>query len=439
MEITRRRFLGSSTAAVVAAGAMAKGKVFGANDRVRVACIGVHGRGENHMHGFCGLPDAEVVALCDPDKKVLKDRANELKDLTKKRPKTHADMREIMADDRIDAVSIATPNHWHSLAAIWACQAGKDVYVEKPLSHNVWEGRQLAAAAKKYGRIVQHGAQRRSDPGWVRAMQRMRAGVIGEIYMARALCYKRRDSIGMGQAMPVPADLNWDLWQGPAQEREYWDYADKKGDRGIYVHYNWHWHWDYGNGDLGNQGVHQMDVGVWGLGKGFPVRVQSAGGRYTYEDHGETPNTLVSSYTYDDGTMLVFEVRGRATNKEADVGVGNLFYGSEGYMAEKKFFDTKGNEIPDEEGVGDDIVVDGNHYATFLRAVKSRKEEDVAGTAEEGHVASAHCHLGNIAYRVGSSLEFNPEKEVFVGNNDLAANALLSRKYREPFVVPEIA
>ena len=431
MEFTRRQFLGASAAAVIAAGTVARGKVLGANDRIRVACVGVNGRGGSHISGFSDLAGSEVVALCDVDSNVLARRAKELEDKTGKKPKTYVDVRDLLADDTMDAVTFATPNHWHSLGTIWACRAAKDVYVEKPLSHEVWEGRQLVAAAEKYHRVVMHGTQRRSERDWARAMQRLREGVIGEVYMARALCFKNRNSIGKGEPKSPPAHLNWPLWQGPAKEQPYCD---------LYVHYNWHWFWEYGNGDLGNQGVHQMDVAVWGMNRGLPVRVASMGGRYGYQDQGQTANTQVCTYLYPDGTMLVFEVRGRATNDEGGVKIGNLFYGSEGYMVEKKFFGKDGKEIPDEKGPGDDIQVTGNHYESFLRAVRSRKPEDNPAKPTDGHLASAHCHLGNIAYRLGGDLTFDPKAERFVGSDSRKANKLLKREaYRKGFEVPPLA
>ncbi len=429
MEITRRQFLGTSTAVLVA-GTMARGKVFGANDRIRVACVGINGRGGSHISGFSDLDGSEVVALCDVDSRVLDKRAKEVQTKTGKLPKTFADMRELLADDSIDAVTFATPNHWHTLGSVWACQAGKDVYVEKPLAHEVWEGRQLVAAAEKCKRVVMHGTQRRSEREWVRAIQRLREGVIGDVYMARALCFKNRDSIGTAEPKAPPDYLNWKLWQGPAKERPYCD---------LYVHYNWHWFWDYGNGDIGNQGVHQMDVAVWGMNKGLPVRVGSMGGRYGYKDQGQTANTQVCTYVYPDGTMLVFEVRGRATNDEGGAKVGNLFYGSNGYMVEHKFFDKEGKEIPDEKGPGDDIKVTGNHYESFLKAVRSRKPEDNPAPPIDGHLASAHCHLGNIAYRLDTQLHFEPKEEKFVGANAKEANKMLRREYRKDFEVPQLA
>ena len=431
MSVTRRQFLGSSAAAVIAAGTMAQGKVFGANDRIRVAVVGINGRGGSHIGSFTDLKGSEVVALCDVDKNVLAGRAKLLQVKTGNKPKTYVDMRDLMADDDVDAVSFATPNHWHTLGSIWACQAGKDVYVEKPLSHNVWEGCQLVAAATKYDRIVLHGTQRRSEPRWVRAIQRLQAGEIGEVYMARALCYKRRNSIGLREPEDPPAHLDWNLWQGPAQERPYC---------ANYVHYNWHWFWDYGSGDLGNQGVHQMDIAVWGLAKGFPTRVTSMGGRYGYEDQGETANTQVCNYMYDDGKMLVFEVRGRYTNSEGGVMIGNLFYGSEGYMVDTKLYDTDGKEIPDSDKPNMmELGVSGNHFYTFLQAVRDRKLDDGRGTALDGHLASGHCHLGNVAYRLGRGLTFDPAAEKFVGEGADRGNPMLTRDYREPCVVPQVA
>ncbi|MBI4560278.1 MAG: Gfo/Idh/MocA family oxidoreductase [Candidatus Hydrogenedentes bacterium] len=427
MDVTRRQFLGSSAAAVIAAGGITRGKVFGANDKIRVACVGIHGQGKTHIEQFIKA-GAEVVALCDVDRTVLESRAAKVKADTGKKPKLYTDVRDLVENDGIDVVSTATPNHWHSLVTILACQAGKDVYVEKPISHNIWEGRQVVAAAQKYGRVVQHGTQNRSNAKWMRAIQRMREGVIGDIFMARALCYKRRDAIEPIEP-PKPKRFNWNLWQGPAQEREF---------RPIYVHYNWHWFWEWGNGDLGNQGVHQMDCVVWGMNKGLPVKVYSTGGRYGYKDEGETANTQVCTYTYADGTVTVFEVRGRGTNDEAGTKVGNLFYGSKGYFSEAdgklKFYDLEGKEIPD---TTTEMPATDGAYGNFLKAVRSRKPEDIPAPALAGHLAAAHCHLGNTSYRLGRSLQFDPEKEMFVGDDE--ANQMLKRNYRKEFEVPQLA
>lgn len=429
MSMTRRAFMGASTAAVLAAGVLARGKVFGANERIGVCVMGLNGRGGAHYEAFSKSPDSEVVALCDVDEKVLEEAAYRVEKATGKRPKTYVDIREALNDPAVQAVGIATPNHWHSLAAIWAVQAGKDVYVEKPLSHEVWEGRQLVEAVKKTGRIVQHGTQRRSENTWRRDIALLQSGeIIGPLYMARALCYKRRDAIPRDTDQEPPANLHWRLWQGPASEKPY---------NPMYVHYNWHWFWHYGNGDIGNQGVHQMDVAVWGLNKGLPVRMFSGGGRYTYTDACETPNTQVATFTYADGTLLQFEVRGRWTNKEEGVGVGNLFYGQNGYYVEGKgFFDTNGKPIALDDGKYPKPG-DIDHFQHFLNVVKSRKQEDIHGNALEGHISSAHCHLANVAYRVGRSLDFDPQMESFKNADD--ANALLKREYHPDFTMPALA
>ncbi|HIJ64306.1 MAG TPA: Gfo/Idh/MocA family oxidoreductase [Candidatus Hydrogenedentes bacterium] len=426
MRVSRRTFLGASATAVIAAGMKSNRGVFGANDRIQLCCIGIRNQGKFHIEQFLRENDAEIVALCDVDRHVLEDRAKELEQKTGNKPKTLVDIRDVMADNEIDAVSIATPNHWHTLAAIWACQAGKDVYVEKPLSHSVWEGRQLVTAAEKYGRIVQHGTQRRSEKIWLRDIALLHEGIIGDVYAARSLCSRKRNSIGFKDDCPPPPHIDWGLWQGPAKERIY---------NPAYVHYNWHWFWEYGNGEIGNQGVHQMDVAAWGLSKGLPVSIHSVGGRFVWKDQGETPNTQVSTFLYADGTMLTFEVRDLASYKEAgQFHFGNTFFGSQGYYIEGKgFFDANHRKIrvfadaPDTRGP----------YGNFLAAVRSRNPEEVHGTALDGHIASAHCHLANIAYRLGRSIKFDPDTETCPG--DRKANAMLKRNYRKGFEVPALA
>ncbi len=429
MTLTRRTFLGTSAAAVLAAGMMTKGKVFGANGRIGVCVVGLNGRGGSHYEAFSKSDRSEVVALCDVDEAVLKEAADIVEKATGKRPKEFTDIRDALAYSAIDAVSIATPNHWHSLATILAVQAGKDVYVEKPLSHEVWEGRQLAEAVKKTGRIVQHGTQSRSDGVWIRDIALLRSGeIIGPLYMARALCYKRRNAVPVSPDQEPPANLHWRLWQGPASEKPY---------NAMYVHYNWHWFWHYGNGDIGNQGVHQMDIAVWGMNKGLPVKVSSSGGRFTYEDACETPNTQLATFTYADGTLLQFEVRGRFTNSEDGVGVGNLFYGQDGYYVKDKGFFGKDGKLIELDPAKYPVPDMPSHFENFLTAVESRKQEDIHGTAEEGHISSAHCHLANVAYRMDRSLQFDPKTETFKGADD--ANALLKRDYHPEFAVPQIA
>jgi predicted dehydrogenase len=334
------------------------------------------------------------------------------------------DMRRVFDDKNIDAVSIATPNHWHSLATIWAVQAGKDVYVEKPVSHNVSEGRRMVEAARKYGKIVQTGTQCRSHKGIQDAVEFLRAGKLGKIYMAKGLCYKPRGSIGHAADAPVPEGVDFNLWLGPAPERPF------NPNR---FHYNWHWFWDTGNGDLGNQGIHQMDLARWGLGKNeFPKTVMASGGRFGYSDDGQTPNTELVAFEYDD-CELQFEVRGLPTNDEMKVKIGDIFYGTEGVLAITSYTNwytlmgPKGEPGPKGSG-------DGDHFANFVAAVKSRDPKALHADIEQGHLSSAYCHLGNIAYRLGRKLHINPSTESFV--NDAEADAMLTREYRAPFVVP---
>lgn len=427
MEVSRRKFIGGSTAAVIAAGTLASGKVFGANDKIRVACIGIRGQGSSHIRDISGQEDAEVVALCDVDHKVLEERRAQLKEATGKEAKIYTDMREIMADDSVDAISIATPNHWHSLAAIWGCQAGKDVYVEKPLSHNIFEGRQLVNAARKYGRIVQHGTQSRSNPTLMRDIKLMHDGFLGEIYMAKGFTYKtgNRKSIGHAEFKTPPEHLEWKLWQGPAKEAPYCD---------NYVHYNWHWFWEYGNGEFGNQLVHEMDVGCWGLNGGVPISSSSTGGRYVWDDQGETPNTQVTTFNYANGKTLLMEVRNLGSYKEAGLETtGNTFFGEKGYyVRDHGFFQYDGTPIE----VDAEKPHSPSKFYNFFKAVRSRKEEDIQGNALDGHISSLHCHVGNIAYRLGRTVRFDPETERFV--DDAEADAFVSREYSPGFEVTEI-
>jgi predicted dehydrogenase len=329
-----------------------------------------------------------------------------------------------MDDKDIDVISIATPNHWHALAAVWACQAGKDVYVEKPVSHNVSEGRKIVDAARKYNRIVQAGTQSRSSSGVRDAMEFLRSGKLGPIHLSRGLCFKPRGSIGRKPDGPVPPGVDYNIWLGPAPERPF------NPNR---FHYEWHWNWDYGNGDIGNQGIHQMDLARWGLGKdGLPTLVESCGGRFGYSDDGQTPNTQVATYRYDDA-MLTFEVRGLPTNDEKGIKIGNLYYGPEGYLALHgdrwaTFFGHKEEPGPSGRGGGD-------HFANFVEAVRARDPRRLRADIEEGHLSTALCHLGNIAYRLGRAVTFDPKTETF--GDDSEANALLTREYRSPFTMPD--
>ena len=424
--VNRRTFMASAGAGAAALAVHGRSsRAAGPNDRIRLAVIGINGRGVAHIDAFAQRKDVDLATLCDIDTRLFDLRVKHALLRSGRTPTTVQDLRRVFDDKNIDAVSIATPNHWHALAAVWACQAGKDVYVEKPVSHTFIEGRKIVEAARKYGRIVQAGTQNRSISGVIEAVAQLRAGVIGEIYMAKGLCYKPRGSIGHKPDGKAPAGVDYNIWLGPAAERPF------NPNR---FHYEWHWNWDYGNGDLGNQGIHQMDVARWGLGKDeWPTKIESSGGRYGYSDDGQTPNTQMCTFKYDN-CLLQFEVRGLPTNADAGIKIGNIFYGSKGYMTVNgsswaTFLGHKSEPGPSgRENSGD-------HFGNFIAAVKSRKQEDLHADILECHRSSALCHLGNIAYQTGRALEFDPKAETF--GNDQAANALLSRDYRAPFTMPE--
>ena len=392
--------------------------------------MGVNGRGKVHIEAIENANGAEVAVLCDPDAKVLSQRAAEFEKNYGRRVDVETDLRRVYERNDVDAVSIATPNHWHALACIWACQAGKDVYLEKPGSHNVLEGRKMVEATGRYDRIVQHGVQLRSNPVLQQAVEHLRDGLIGDVYMARAVIFRWRPSIGTRPDAAPPETLDWDLWQGPAVERPF---------SRRYVHYNWHWHWDYGNGDIGNQGVHETDMALWGLDQGLPSEVCAMGGNFLWQDDRETPEVLSALYRYPrSNKLLQVEVRPWCTNTEQDVTVGNLFYGSEGIMTVRNYnsyqvyFGQKREPGPTDKW-GDPLQA---HFDNFFAAVRAHDASLLNGPIETGHTSSGVAHLGNIALRLGRQLKFDPEAEQFVG--DAQANRMLTRKYREPFVVPEV-
>ncbi len=483
MTIERREFL-KATGAAIGAGAATLalgGQVLGANDRVRVAVCGVRGRGNNHIEGYEKLAksgNVEIAALCDVDENVLNQRLGEIEKAGFTRPQSYGDVRKLLEDKNIDAISIATPNHWHSLIAIWACQAAKDVYVEKPMSHNTFEGRQLVAAVKKYNRICEHGSQSRSNPGMIEGISRLSDGTIGDVYMARALCFKWRPSIGHAPVEPVPAGVNYDLWTGPAPLKPF---------TRNHFHYNWHWFWDYGNGEAGNQAIHEIDIARWGLGVGFPTYVSATGNHFLFEDDQQTPNWLNATFYFDspDGKrkMLEAAVRPWITNHEAEIGtgaynskgipaaglstpapkpaakpaptgdaaktaavaalgpkdnvtntIGNIFYGSNGYLG-MDGYDTYKTWIGADVEAGPTGRGDGDHFANFIECVRSRNAEDLHAPIEEGHKSVTLVHLANASYRLGRSLKFDPATEQVIGDEE--ANVMLRGTYRAPFVVPE--
>jgi len=428
MRIGRRRFLGASASAVLVAGTFGRGTVFGANERIRAGIIGMRSRGTYLMKAVSKVDGVEVGAICDVDHEVLEARAAEYQKNTNKTVAAYRDLRELLAAGDIDVVFVAAPNHWHVLAAVWGCQAGKDVYVEKPMSHTIWEGRQLVAAAEQTGRIVQVGTQRRSEPQWQRLVERLKAGVIGDLYAARVIHYSTRPPVPFHPDETPPGTLDWPLWQGPAPDKPF----SKK-----YVHYDWHWFWHFGNGEFGNNGVHYTDIANWALGKGLPVHIASQGGRYGYADSAETPNVQTTTATFADGTLFTCEIRGRYSNDEGGSKGGNLFYGANGYAVDATCYDADGKEIPDENPPpnGDPVLL---HLANFREAVRTRNRDAVPAKPIDGHVSAAFCHLGNIAYRLGRDVTFDPRAETF--GDDAEANALLTRAaYRAGFEVPKLA
>jgi len=409
------------------------------NDTVRIACVGVRGQGRAHISHYAKMDNVEIAAICDIDESVLNARLADVEKLGKKRPAGYADLRKLLEDKSIDAISIATPNHNHTLQVVWACQAGKDVYVEKPCSHDMFEAKQIIAAAQKYNRLVQHGTNCRS--GIAReAVQKLREGVIGDVYMARGLCFKWRDTIGRKPVEPVPAGVHYDLWLGPAPEHAF--------TRNRF-HYNWHWFWDYGNGDLGNQGIHQVDVARWGLGVKYPTKVSAMGGHFMFDDDQETPNTLAATFEFDDAgkkKFMVFEVRHWIANHEAGINetgagkevntVGDIFYGSKGYMAvTDEDHATYYTFLGKEHQPGPSGHDQGNNWANFIDALRTRKHSDLNAPIEEGAISTTLVHLANISYRLGRTLRFDADSYSCIGDEE--ANAMFRRNYRAPFVVPE--
>jgi predicted dehydrogenase len=493
MSLNRRHFLQHAAFGLTATASLSKTEwVMGAqapaskspNEKISVAFIGVNGRGQDHIKGLAGRSDIEVRYVCDADEEVGQSRAEGIAKITGGKPPQYVkDMRKVFDDASVNAITTATPNHWHSLTAIWAMQAGKDVYVEKPVSHNVWEGRQAVNAARKYGRICQTGTQSRSSPSLAEAVKWVHEGNLGAIKYAIGTCYKPRKSIGkLDKPLEIPKDIDYDLWCGPAAKVDL--YRPK-------LHYDWHWDFNTGNGDLGNQGIHQMDIARWFLGEmELSPEIISFGGRLGYEDAGNTPNTQVILHNYAKAP-LIFEVRGLPKAKEFQdkgwaenmdkyrgSGVGVIVQCEKGYLVIPSYsnvtaFGPDDKEIKSWKGGAD-------HYENFLKAVRSRKYEDLNADILQGHLSSALCHTGNVSYQLGKKatpheiaqslkgnellansfdrmvehlaangvpvdqpiltrgeqLHMDGKAEKFLSND--AASQRLSREYRKPYVVPEI-
>jgi predicted dehydrogenase len=464
--MNRRSFLKNSTGLTFSTSAAlsiwgSKQSWAGANDKVRVGVMGIRGMGFGHIRNYVELKNVEVVALCDIDKNLYPERVKWLLDNGHPRPELYVDVRKMLEDKNLDAISVATQNHWHALAGFWAAQAGKHSTLEKPATHNIFEGQQLIKASKKYKVLIQQHAERRSDPGFKTAMKFLHDGGLGEVYLAKGLCYKWRGSIGTYPDGPMKpgtvhyldlskknsapvytkkylSKINYDLWLGPAPKRPF---------NPNHFHYNWHWLWEYGNGDMGNQGAHQMDIARWGLGVTLPTEVDSIGGHFMFQDDQETPNTQIAVYEFpnpkakgDKKKILQFEVRHWISNHEGGFGsgdsnnIGNIFYGSEGYMTVslggewKTFMGPKREPGPSGGGRG-------NMWQNFVDSIRTNDRSKLEGDIVEGHHSCALIHLANISYRLGRRLKFDPINEKFIGDNE--ANKMLTRDYREPYIVTE--
>jgi predicted dehydrogenase len=447
------------------------GRILGANDRVVTASIGIRGQGNALKRGFAQLKNVEIKTLCDIDENLYASRANDANVLAKVptfKPGYVQDLRRVLDDKDIDAIVIAIPNHWHALASIWGMQAGKHVYVEKPASHTVWEGRRMVDAAKAYGKIVQVGTMNRSRPAVRQAIKLMQDGGIGKVYMARGLCFKPRPNIGKypdgpmapgekpfsftvggtGTEGPYTAEylskVDYNMWLGPAPSRPF--------NRNRF-HYNWHWHWDYGNGDTGNQGPHQFDIARWGLGKQeHPVKVSSMGGYFGEQPSSqETPDMQTALFEYADGMILEFGTRGEHTPDEGSVRIGNLFFGSKGWL----WIDESGRRwqsyvgqlgAKNEKGPGSDkkdpneeptglTTMEFPHYQNFVDAIRANDPKILTCDIMEGHLSSTLPHLANIAYLVGETIVFDGKTETIKDNKK--ANELLTREYRKGFEIPK--
>ncbi len=463
--IERSMFAAASAAAAGPAFAVAPARRYGPNETINVGVVGVRGRGRSHIGGFSKISGVNVTALCDVDKSVFGRAMKGLKD-----PACYQDMRKMVEDKSIDLVTIATCNHTHSLLTYWALQAGKHVYVEKPCSHNVIEGGVIAEAARKYKRMVQHGTQCRSSKGLHEMFDYLWSGKLGKVKYAHGLCYKRRGSIGIKPDGKPPDSVDYNLWLGPAPVRPF------NPNR---FHYNWHWNWAYGNGDIGNQGVHQIDIARWGLQLDrFPERVVSVGERLGYEDDGETDNTQIASLDFGD-KKLIFEVRGLKTDAQLGAKIGVIFHCENGYVVNPSYtsataFDLKGNKLQSFSGGGD-------HFGNLIDAIRSNDRKKLNAEILEGHRSAALGHLANVSsrlgkpkpmsakdepfkgdkeaneifvncckhldqngvdlkktpFRMGRELKVDPKTGHFVG--DAEASKMLTRDYRKPFVVPKQA
>ena len=432
-DLDRRRFLQTTSAAAIAASVRTvsaqeaekekKEELKPVRMAVRMAVMGVNGRGRALVSGFSNLPGVEITHICDPDARVIPRAVKILTGKGKPEPKIEKDFRNVLDDPEIDVLACAAPDHWHALATILACQAGKDVYVEKPVSHNVVEGRRMIEAARKYERVVGSGTQRRSGADFQAAIQQIQSGRLGDVNFARCWINSTRPNIGYANAKKAPADLDFDLWSGPAADDGYKDNL---------VHYHWHWRWNYGTGECGNNGIHALDIARWGLGVDYPQTVCCGGGKYFFDDEQETPDTQLATFDFEDGAIQ-WEHRTWSRRGIEDNSFGIAFYGSEASLITQrsgwKIF--RGNkEIDSHDGAEREKA----HLSNFIDCVRSREQPNA--DIEIAHKSTVLCHLANIAWRTRSTIKFDGEKETIIGNDEAAA--LLGRTYRKGFELPSV-
>jgi predicted dehydrogenase len=444
----RRTFLTTSAAAagasMVAAPAIAASRL-SPNDRIRVGMVGLGGRMHSHMAAVAQMAgdNVEIAAISDCDQTRLDAAGKNYPQIADKKLVKYSDQRKLFDDRSIDAVSFATPDHWHALQTIWACQAGKHVYVEKPGTHNLFEGRQMVAAARKYERMVQHGTQNRSSPNIREGIRQLHEGLIGDLYMARGIDFKIRGNLGTNTPSPVPPGLDWDAWVGPAPMKPYSQFR----------HRRWYWVFDFASGCFANQAVHELDIIRWGLGlDDHPTKIQALGGKYVHQDDRDSPTHVAWAYEFQGPKPLVtYEHRSWYTSSEAgfrdtypfvqpDFPVGTIFFGSEGYLifpdytSYYSFLGPKREPGPSASDPGHEMA-DLPHFQNWVAAIRSRNHEDLTADIEEGHKSMAFCLLAKAAYQLGRSLRFDPATETCPGDDE--ANELLAPKYREPYVVPK--
>ena len=434
---SRRDFIKNTTAAtagltLASFSAASYARILGANDRINMACVGVRSRGITLLSSALGSAGSKVHldSICDVDSRELADKSAAIEEITGYKPHTEKDYRKLLDERDIDAVIIATPDHLHAPFAIWAMQAGKHVYVEKPCSHNPREGELLTKGMKQYGTVVQMGNQQRSAPTSIQAIREIHEGVIGKPYMGKAWYSNKRGGIGVGKQVPVPDWLDWELWQGPAPRRPYMD---------NYVHYNWHWFWHWGTGEINNNALHELDICRWALGVGYPNRVKSAGGRYHFDDDWEFFDTQVASYEYDDGKLITWEGRSCNDLKFFERGRGTTIHGTEGTVLLDRnaylLFDHDGKLVKqvDEEALSattdtqGEGALDRYHFDNFFAAI--RDGEELHSPIDEGALSTTMCHLGNISQKFNRTLDIDPTTGHIIGDGE--AMAMWGREYEE--------